>query len=347
MIPVQGGPTKVGLIGAGGIGNAHSSAYEQIMDAKITAVVDVRREPAEKMAATHGAKAYTSLDEMFAAERLDMVDICTPSFTHAEIAIQCAERGLHVLVEKPIAHTLEEAQAMIDAARRNNVLFMVAQVIRFWPEYGYLKQAYDTGTYGKLVQAWFSRVCGAPSWEWENWYTDPRRSGLAPFELHVHDLDYIHYLLGKPTAVRSIGITQNAIRASFLKTQYLYDNLPGVIVEAEGGWWQGPVAFNASFRAVFEKAVLIYDGEKLVLYEAGASEPKIIDVSTGIQLAGSINLKNTGGIYNEIAYFVECVRTQTPPTVLTPEQSVTTLQILLAELQSAQSGQAVTLSPGH
>jgi len=233
---------KVGLIGAGGIGSAHSSAYEQIADAKITAVMDVRGEQAERIAAVHGAKAYTSLDEMLTHETLDMVDICTPSYTHAELSIRCANSGLHVLVEKPIAHTLEEAQAMVAAARQNHVLFMVAQVIRFWPEYAYLKQVCDAGTYGRLVQAWFSRVCGAPSWEWDQWYTDPKRSGLAPFELHVHDLDFIHHLLGKPAAVRSLGITQNDIRASFIKTQYLYDTLPGAIVEAEGGWWRGRLA---------------------------------------------------------------------------------------------------------
>ena len=335
--------TKIGLIGAGGIGNAHSNAYEQITDAKITAVVDVRRAYADKLAATHAARAYTSVDEMLAVESLDMVDICTPSFTHKDLAIQCAKRGLHVLVEKPIAYTLEDAQAMIAAAQQNGVMFMVAQVIRFWPEYSYLKQVYDARTYGKLVQAWFSRVCGAPMWAWENWYMDPSRSGLAPIELHIHDLDFIQHLLGAPTRVRSLGVSQPDIHASFLKTQYIYDDLPGVVVEAEGGWWQGPVPFAHTYRAVFEKAVLVYDSEQLMVYEAGAAEAKRVDFASGVLMPGSINLKNTGGFYNEIAYFVECVKTGKAPTLITPEQSFTSLKMLLAEIESARTNQTLPL----
>jgi predicted dehydrogenase len=329
---------KVALVGAGGIGSAHSNAYEQISDARITAVVDIRREYAEKLAARHAAKVYTSVDDMLASEKIDMVDICTPSFTHPEITIQCAQHGLHVLVEKPIAYTLEKARAMIGTAQKYGVLFMVAQVIRFWPEYIYLKQVYDTGKYGKLLQAWFSRVCGAPLWAWDNWYVDPSRSGLAPFELHIHDADYIHYLLGKPDYVHSLAVNQPAIYASFLKTQYFYDSLPGVIIEAEAGWWQGPVPFAATFRAVFEGAVLAYDSEKLILHEADERESKTVDLSSDVQMSSSINLKNTSGIYNEIAYFIECIISSTPPAVITPEQSFISLQMLLTELESARAG---------
>ena len=329
---------KVALIGAGGIGSAHSKAYEQIPDAKITAVVDVRREYAEKTATIHGAKAYTSVGEMLSGENIHMVDICTPSFTHHEIAIQCAQHGLHVLVEKPIAYSLENARAMLDTAEKNGVLFMVAQVIRFWAEYIYLKHIFDTGAYGKLVQVWFSRVCGAPLEAWDNWYVDPARSRLAPFELHIHDADYIHSLLGKPDRVSSIAVNQPFFYASFIKTQYLYDSLPGVVVEAEAGWWQGPVPFAATFRAVFERAVLAYDSEKLTVFEADAREPKVVDLASGVQMNSSINFKNTSGIYNEITYFVECIKTGNAPTVITPEQSYISLKMLLTELESAQTG---------
>src|SRR5512137_1570548 len=124
-------PINVALIGAGGIGNAHSNAYTRISDGKIIAVVDIRREYAEKLAAIHEAKVYTTVDEMLARESVHMVDICTPSFTHAAIAIQCAEHGLHVLSEKPIEYTSENAQTILDTVKKNNVMFMVAQVIRF------------------------------------------------------------------------------------------------------------------------------------------------------------------------------------------------------------------------
>jgi predicted dehydrogenase len=329
---------KVALIGAGGIGNAHSNAYEHISNAEITAVVDVRREYAEKLATIHHAKAYTSIEEMFAHENIHMVDICTPAFTHPEIAIQCAQHGVHVLVEKPIAYTREDAHAILEAVQKNGVFFMVAQVIRFWNEYVYLKHIYDTGVHGKLLQVWFSRVCGVPLWAWENWYVDPARSGYAPFELHIHDVDYIHYLLGKPDRVHSLAIHRPEIYASFIKSQFFYDSLPGVIVEAEAGWWQGHVPFAATFRAVFENAMLVYDSDKMTVYEAKANSPRIVDLSTEVKLASSINLKDTSGIYNEIAYFLECIKTNTAPAIITPEQSFVSLHILLTELESARTG---------
>ena len=330
---------KVALIGAGGIGNAHSNAYTRVPEATITAVVDIRREYAEKLAAIHGARVYTSVEDMLAGENINMVDICTPSFTHPAIAIQCAGRGLHVLVEKPISYTRENAQAILETVKKNGVMFMVAQVIRFWNEYIYLKQIYDTGAYGKLLQLWFSRTHGAPLWAWENWYVDPARSRFAPFELHIHDVDYIHYLLGKPDRVRSLAVNRPEIYTSFIKSQFIFDTLPGVIVEAEAGWWQGSMPFAATFRAVFENAVLVYDSEKVTVYEAKESAPRIVDLTGEVQIASSINLKDTSGIYNEIAYFIECLKSNRPPSVITPEQSLEVLNTLLTEVESAQTGQ--------
>lgn len=329
---------RVGLVGAGGIGGAHSSAYEQLEGVKVCAVVDVRVEQAIKLATVHSARAYSSLDQMMHSEDLDMVDVCVPSFLHKETVITCARRGWHVLCEKPIAYTLEDAQAMVQAARENRVQFMIAQVIRFWPEYMVLKQVYDEQRYGKLLQIWFSRVCGAPIWSWENWYVDPARSRMAPFEMHIHDVDYIHYLLGVPRSVRSESVDQMSVYASYIKTQYFYDALPGVIVEAEGAWWQGEVPFAHTFRAVFEAATLIFDSQKLTVYEGEGVGPKVIEVGSEVKMGGAINLQNTGGIYNEIAYFVECLRAGKSPTVITPEQSLDSLRILLAEIESAHEG---------
>jgi predicted dehydrogenase len=328
---------QVALIGAGGIGGVHSNAYEQVPGAHICAVVDIRREFAEKLANVHHANVYTSVSEMLAGEKPEMVDICTPSYTHPDIAIQCSLHGLHVLVEKPMAFTLSSAREMIDSAQQSHKLLMVAQVIRFWPEYFYLKQIYDSGMYGGLLQAWFSRISSAPLWSWENWYVDPARSGLAPFDLHIHDTDYLHYLLGKPDQVLSLAVNRPDIYASFLKTRYFYYSHPEVIVEAEAGWWHGSVPFMATFRVVFERAVVVYDNEKLTIYETGG-EPKIVDLTAQVQMGSAINLSNTSGIYNEIAYFVDCIQTGTAPNVITPEQSFITLKLLLTELESARTG---------
>jgi predicted dehydrogenase len=332
---------KVAIIGCGGISQVHSAAYQHIPDVQVVAAADIRLEYAQKTASLHGANAYSSLEALLANEKPDMADICVPSYLHKSIAMTCMQHGLHVLSEKPMALNLADAQALAGCATQNGVFFMVAQVIRFWPEYLYLKKVYEQGTYGPLLQAFFSRTCGAPLWAWENWYTDPQRSGLAPFDLHVHDADYIHYLLGKPVSVRSSAVDQPGLFISYIHSRYNYDN--DALIEAEAGWYPGRVPFVATFRAVFANAVLDYRSDGLTLYEAGDAAPRKIDLASDVELGASINLSDTGAYYTEIAYFVKCLQEKTPPAVITPEQSVISLKMVLAEIASAKTGQTLAV----
>ena len=145
-------------------------------------------------------------------------------------------------------------------------------------------------------------------------------------------------MLGRPSAVSSVEINRPDIGISYLKTQYQYRDLPGVVIEAEGGWWRGPIPFSAGFRAVFEKAVLVYAGEQLTLYEAGTSDPRKFDLVSDLTGRDANNLKSTNAYFNEIEYFVGCVHTNTPPAVITANHSNAVLEILNAERQSARSG---------
>jgi predicted dehydrogenase len=332
---------KVGIIGAGGIAEAHAAAYALLPQAQVTAVVDIRPERAEFIARKFGARTYNSVEKLLVSEQLDMVDICTPSFLHKEMAILFLEHGLHVLCEKPIARALADAQAMVEAANRNQCKFMIAQVIRFWPEYVYLKQSVDDGRYGKLVQASFSRICGAPVWAWEGWYVDDQCSGQAPYELGIHDTDFICHLLGKPQAVRATGLERNELTASYLRTQFLFPDGPQV--EAEAAWYAGAVPFKATYRAVFEQGILVYDGETLQLYQAGMHKAQPIKAQATVSLGSTVNLTDAGPFYNEIAYFVDCVITDRFPTIITPQDSLNSLSVLLAALQSAKTGEIVEL----
>jgi predicted dehydrogenase len=330
---------KIALIGAGGIGHVHSDGYLHIPGAEVTAVADIRFEKAQEVAGLHSARAYPSVELLLENEKPDMVDICTPTYTHADIAIRCMVQGLHTLCEKPMALNLADAEAMAACAHQNGVMLMIAQVIRFWPEYAYLKTVYDQGTYGRLLQVSFSRTGGAPLWSWENWFTDKARSGLAPFDLHIHDADYIHYLLGKPVKVQSMALDRPELFSSYIRTRYFYEN--DVLVDAEGGWYAGQIPFTATYRAVFERAVLEYRNDALLVYPAGETKPQKVDFTAGVEMGPSINLTSTGPYHTECAYFVKCVQDNTPPTVITPEQSVATLKTLLAEIESAKAGQTL------
>ena len=127
---------KVGLVGVGGISGAHIPAWEGMEDAELVALCDIRTERMEKYP---NKRHYTDFEEMLANEKLDILDICLPTYLHADFAVKAMEKGINVICEKPISLKNEDVERVYSTAKKNNVKFMVAQVRRFWPEYELLK----------------------------------------------------------------------------------------------------------------------------------------------------------------------------------------------------------------
>lgn len=329
---------KVALVGAGRMGNVHFNAYKAIPDVKVVAAVDVDLQAAKQRLNDSNIKFYDNLDCMLENEKVDMVDICTPTYLHAEQAIKIADKGLHVICEKPIALTLESAKEMVDAANRNNIFFMVAQVIRFWPEYEYLKKVYDEKIYGKLNQILFTRVGEMTKTTWKDWIRDISKSGMVPIDLHIHDVDFILHMLGKPKSVTSFSM-ENGKNLSWINTHYEYDD---TIVEAEGAWYDPKFPFSMSYRACFEKAILEYKGNKLMLYKNNGESTQIH--LEDVKATSQLNVGSVNGYQYEIEYFVNCVRNNVPPKRITPEESVLSLEVVLKELESARVGRKINLS---
>ena len=321
---------KLAIIGAGGIAQAHCAGWEALPDVQVIAVADLILERAENTARRFGARAYASLEALLDAEHPEAVDLCVPTDLHGRLAVQCLEAGLHVLCEKPMALNRKEADAVMAAWRKSGKMLMYAQVLRFWPEYVYLKHLVSAGTYGRLLQGSFSRTSGAP--EWGGWYVDPARSGMAPFELHIHDLDLIYYLLGKPGRLEAYGWRDDGRYASYLRTQLYY---PGTLIDAEAGWYRGPVPWKATYRAVFERAVLDYNGSQLTLYEGQAKEPQVITLEAGPDGGPVLNLPGTGPYANEVAYFASCVEDGRAPEVITPDESREVIEMLFEAVEKS------------
>ena len=328
----------VAIIGAGGMGQCHGNSYNSVEGVKVVAVVDIRMEKAEELAQKHGARAYSSIDELLLNEHPDFVDVCTPTYLHAEMVIKAANKKIHVLCEKPITINASTAREMIDECDKNGVFLMTAHVIRFWPEYVYLKKIYDDKTFGELKEAFFSRISARPAWSWEDWMAVAEKSGRAPLDLHIHDADYIYYIFGKPDAVKAVGKEEgNSI--SYIITNYLYKDK---VVTAEGAWYEAPIPFSMTFRAVFERAAMEYKDGKLMVYTMN-KEPQQITLSSDISKESGINLPATDAYVSEIQYFVDCVRMGTPPEVITPEGTFECLEMVLSEVKSARNGETISL----
>jgi predicted dehydrogenase len=336
---------KIAIVGAGGIGKFHSTVYTLLPDVKVIAVADIRAEHAAEAAKAHSALVYSSLDQMLAAEKPDIVDICTPTYLHVEMALKCMKKGINVLCEKPLALDLKSALSVANMADKKKVHFMAAQVIRFWDEYVYLRKAFQEKTYGSLKQLSFTRTGQAPLWSWENWFLDVHKSGKAPFDLHIHDADFIYFMLGKPQTVRSVWLDEpDNPKISAIRTEYDYSGtagFPEIPVLAEGGWYPSPLPFRATFRAIFEEAILDYASDSKLMCYPSKGESHAIDLGQPIVVSSSINIDSVRPYYNEIRYFVDCVDKNTPPQVVTPQESCESLRMVLKEIQSAKTGKRV------
>ena len=302
---------KVGLIGLGGMGFVHFNCYKKMQDVEIV-VADVRVDMAKEKIADKAIKVYPNLTELLANEDVDFVDICTPSYLHADLTVEALDAGKHVLCEKPMSITVAETQRMIDASVKNGKLLMTAHVVRFMAPYVYLKSVIDSGELGKPVHITMSRISAAPKWSWENWMLDLKKSGGTAIDLSIHDIDYIQNVFGKPESY-SATYRELEERDNYIVSTLNYN---GFSVHITGGWYNTDLPFQASYLAVFENGyVQLKDGK---VYKNGAEVS--LDLGETSENTG-INLSGADGYSDEIAYFISCINSGKKPERVTPESS--------------------------
>jgi predicted dehydrogenase len=329
---------RIGLLGAGFIGRVHFNQYQQLRDrAEIVAICDAEAKRrigdwsevggniGDKQGRVQDLGAIRPVErwqDVVAADDVDVIDIALPTFLHAEVAVAALAAGKHVLCEKPMALTVEQCDRMIAAAADAPGTFMIAQCVRFWPEYVWLKQAEDSGRYGRLRAVNLRRQASTPDYSWHNWIVDPSKSGGAILDLHVHDVDYALHLLGKPKWI----IAQGAYRDGALDrvhSMWHYSTDRSVVLE---GWWDAPKGyeFNMGFTASFETATVLWDlatGKPMTVYHK--------DGRTEVP-----RMPAHDGYFAEIEYFLSCAAAGKPPELSTPRASRDAVAIALAEHES-------------
>lgn len=199
---------NVAIIGAGAISAAHIAAYLKFPDrCRIVAISDIYEDKAQALIQKHGleAKAVANYEELF-DEPIDLVSVCTPPYTHAEIAIAFMEAGSNVLVEKPMASSLEECDAMNEAARRSGKLLSVVAQNRFLTPLMKLKAVLDSKLAGDVVHVqvdshWWRGHCYYDLWWRGTW----EKEGGGPTLNHaVHHIDAMLWMMGSPTSVLAV-----------------------------------------------------------------------------------------------------------------------------------------------
>jgi UDP-N-acetylglucosamine 3-dehydrogenase len=322
---------RVGVIGLGAFGESHLRAYQGMPEVEIAAVASRSSARAEDVAARYGVSCwYGSHQELIADPSIAAVSITTTEFEHRAPAIAALAAGKHVLVEKPIAATLEDARAMLAAARRGPGFLVPGHILRFDPAYAGAREAARAGELGRLVALTARRN---------------RPQALIPTygRVHpalitaIHDIDIMLWIAGRGVrwvrAIDRIASRDEGAHGLWGLLQFEH----GVVATIETSWLipdAAGVATDDALRitGLAGTATIQLDLPRYRKWRAtGNSAP---DVSYEPVLHGVV----TGALRDELAAFARCALTGTPPTIVTPEDGCAALAVVLALIESARTG---------
>ena len=332
---------KFAILGYGFIGAVHAATIKKVDGMELVAVVEKDRSKWNSV--TEGnidvegiepldVPIFESLQDMLKEIKVDCLSICLPTFLHREYTAKAMAAGLDVVCEKPMALSLEDCDAMIAASKKYEKQLYIAQCIRFWPEYQVLKKLHDSGELGAPKSFRFDRLSGMPSWGGEqSWFLQDEKSGGCQFDLHVHDIDFAQYLLGRPRAVHASSVELETGANVAVVSEFIYDN--NITCTLEGSWLYFS-GFKMSFSAVYENGQVDFDSTQslsLKVWRKGIEEPEIITAP------------ESDGYIEEYKYFLKCMNEGAEPIEVTPASTRQSIQLALAERASMKQGEIVEL----
>jgi predicted dehydrogenase len=329
---------KVGVVGLGFMGSTHLQAYGSVANAQLAAVCsEDEKKLAGDLSAIQGnldrpgqtmdfgkAARYRSFDDLLADSNVEAVDLCVPSYLHADLTLKALAVGKHVLVEKPMALSGEQCDAMIAASKKAGKVLMVAQVLRFWPDYAVARERVRSGKLGAVKAALFRRKCAAPAWG--KWLKQRDKSGGGVFDLLIHDFDYCLHLLGKADSITAIGVQELDKGIDIVEARVHYAH--GAPVVISGGWHHpSSYPFSMEFSIICEGGTLDFHSglRRLTLFGAdGRSE--------------EVELPKTDAFQAELRAFANACESGQAPDICRPEDSALATKMTLAMRASREQG---------
>ena len=324
---------KIGLVGCGGLGARHACHVDGMAGAELVAVCDRARDSAAALSHRLASQpaVYDDHRAMLAAQSLDAVLAVTPNFVHCPIAIDAATAGAHVFCEKPMALTVEDCNAMIDAADKAGVFLMIGYVRRFQNAYRAMKRLIDDGQIGEVRMAHAVRLGTGPPGGAEGWQLQREKYG-GLFSMYSHELDQLTWMAGEVRAVQAV------MRYDEASTNTVEES---IFVNLE--FRSGAIGSLSSSR--------IYPGGSYELGVAGTAGAVKITSGTGTHLTLSragekpehLTFERNNGLLDEMAYFFACIRTGERPQS-NGIDGRHTIAISLAAHESARTGHKVEVT---
>ncbi len=323
----------VAILGGGFMGAAHAANYKALGDrVRVKTVASRTAERAARVAEVVGADVTGDLDAAIHDPDVDAVDICLPTPLHREYAERALAAGKSVFLEKPIALTADDADAIVAAAGQSDAVFMVGMVLRFWPEYAELQRLVSAGEIGPPRAVATFRL--SPPADWNDWMADRSQSGGTAVDLMIHDLDQMNWLLGTPRSVYASEPTPGHLQAVVE-----YDGASGVAEASMAMPRSYP--FSSSIRVLCEDAVAEYgfsaapiEGEGNIGASSSARGLRIYPVGGELR---TVAVESADPWGPEIAEFVSCVEQGRQPVQGTGAQASLALRTSLAAARSLES----------
>ncbi len=342
-------PIKIAILGAGFISEIHCESYHRFVpNAEVVAVYTRNAEKAQSFAQKHGiAQWYNDLDTIIQSSGADVIDICLPNFLHAEATMKAAAAGKHIIIEKPLAVTLEEADAMISACKKAGVKLMYAEELCFAPKYERVRQMVNEGAIGDIYMLKQSEKHSGPHSDW--FYDVNLAGGGVLMDMGCHGIAWFRWML-KNAKAKTVYATMSTV---YHKGRTKAEDNSVVIIEFENGV-TGVVENSWAKHGGMDDRSEVYGTGGVVYADLFMGNAAIAYSKNGYGYAMEKADTTVGwtftifeeafnqGYPQELKHFIDCVQNDKEPLV-TGEDGRAVLEIIYAAYASAAQGKKITL----
>jgi len=330
----------VAIIGMGDAGCLHVDSYNSLKEkAKLIAICDKNKECADANASMYEAIACTDYHDVLNREDVDIIDICLPHHLHAQVAVEAAEAGKHVLVEKPIATTLKDADRMISAAKKSKVKLMVAENHAFLPAHQVAKELVDKGVVGRIFLAKAYEVVGDVPVVSGTWKTSPEAIGTL-LDMGVHRFFILRWIVGEIKSVFAFA------EKLVCEIETDNDDTAAILLKFKNNAL-GEVDLNCCAVSEPTNRLELYGTKGTIIEDHMWEQPLMYSsIKEGFETDGwvkpHVEHAPFPGYYgisfkNEIEHFLDCVRDDKEPLV-TGELGKEALKVALCAYKSVRTG---------
>ena len=324
---------RIGLVGTGLMGATHAPAWVAA-GATLAGCLAEDEAQAASLAEQYGARVYGSLDALLAA--VDVVDLCTPTHLHAEMILAAAAAGRHIVCEKPLARTVEQARAAVAACAQAGVHLLVAQVVRYFPEYALAKAQVDSGAIGRPAVLRLTRCGFRPRRPTANWFVDEAKSGGLILDLMIHDFDYARWVAGEVASV----FCKLSPRGDYALAVLTHQG--GALSHVAGGWAYPPPLFRTGLEIAGDAGLIEFGSHdaapiETLLQQPGPGEQPTVGVPAS-PLRENPYLLEIKEFYQALAHG--------GPLRVTAADGLAAVEIAHAAIESARTGRAVRPGAG-